>query len=223
MKTIPDKATVKKAFHKYILKNDHPCIMAQTLFKMENPTLHIYTGLGSRAAAAALLEGLTAFVDEYDVTSNEFASFLAVFPDRTFMTEKEFETRLWQQLQYLHELDTAAWDTSVSADPASPCFSFSIAGTAFYVVGLHPNSSRLSRQSPYSALVFNMHRQFEKLREMGVYHSVRDRIRERDNALQGAINPMLSDFGVKSEARQYSGRQVSHSWKCPFIPSPDKK
>jgi hypothetical protein len=34
--------------------------------------------------------------------------------------------------------------------------------------------------------------------------------------LQGSINPNLSDFGVHSEARQYSGRAVEDAWKCPF-------
>ena len=51
---------------------------------------------------------------------------------------------------------------------------------------------------------------------MGSYEVVRDRIRERDKALQGEINPMLRDFGVTSEAKQYSGREVDKSWKCPF-------
>ena len=51
-------------------------------------------------------------------------------------------------------------------------------------------------------------------------------IREREMALQGKINPMLSEFGEESEARQYSGREVSGEWtapfprakKCPFVP-----
>jgi len=63
---------------------------------------------------------------------------------------------------------------------------------------------------------FNLHWQFEKLREMGVYHKVRDKIRKRDTALQGNINPMLADFGDSSEAKQYSGRKVGGKWKCPF-------
>jgi FPC/CPF motif-containing protein YcgG len=53
---------------------------------------------------------------------------------------------------------------------------------------------------------------------MGVYHKVRNKIRERDIALQGNINPVLEDFGERSEARQYSGRQVESNWKCPFHP-----
>ena len=51
-------------------------------------------------------------------------------------------------------------------------------------------------------------------------------IRERETVLQGNVNPMLSEFGEESEARQYSGREVSDEWaapfphagKCPFVP-----
>jgi uncharacterized protein len=57
------------------------------------------------------------------------------------------------------------------------------------------------------------------LREMGSYHTVRDKIRDRDTQLQGNINPMLEDFGESSEAKQYSGRKVGEEWKCPFLNS----
>ena len=74
----------------------------------------------------------------------------------------------------------------------------------------------MARQSPFPAIVFNLHWQFEKLREMGNYQVVRDRIRQRDEELQGTINPMMEDFGEGSEAKQYSGRKVGKEWKCPF-------
>jgi hypothetical protein len=46
-------------------------------------------------------------------------------------------------------------------------------------------------------------------------------IRRRDIALQGSTNPMLSDFGEQSEARQYSGRAVDAGWSPPFKVSGD--
>ncbi len=64
--------------------------------------------------------------------------------------------------------------------------------------------------------MFNVHRQFEELRESGQFPRMRDRIRERDASLQGSVNPMVSDHGNNSEARQYSGRQVGRSWQAPF-------
>jgi FPC/CPF motif-containing protein YcgG len=47
-------------------------------------------------------------------------------------------------------------------------------------------------------------------------------IRARDVALQGSMNPMLSDFGEQSEARPYSGRAVPQDW-IPDFPDPQKK
>ncbi len=40
--------------------------------------------------------------------------------------------------------------------------------------------------------------------------------RAREMAFQGSINPMLKNFGERSEASQYSGRAVSDNWPCPF-------
>ncbi|KJJ37891.1 hypothetical protein MB09_12680 [Aequorivita vladivostokensis] len=203
-------------FRNFILEENHPCIMANTVFQMEKFQLQSYGTLGSKNTAQALWEDLKEYIAHYDFGNKDFESFLAVFPETEVVSELEFENLLWRQLQYLHERDTEPWDPTVSDDPENPNFSFSIGGRAFYVVGLHPKASRKARRAPYPTLVFNLHSQFEQLREMGVYQKVRDKIRERDTALQGNINPVLEDFGERSEARQYSGRNVGGSWKCPF-------
>ncbi len=113
---------------------------------------------------------------------------------------------------------TCGWDRRVSCDPASPGFSFSLRGNAFFVIGLHPNASRLSRRYFRPALVFNLHEQFEALRRKGGYERMRDVIRKRDAALCGSANPVLRNFRERSEARQYSGRAVPDDWRCPFRP-----
>ena len=107
--------------------------------------------------------------------------------------------------------------------PGLADFSFSLRGKAFFVIGLHPNASRLSRRYRCPALVFNLHEQFETLRRQGRYDRMRDVIRKRDAALCGSINPALRNFGEKSEARQYSGRAVREDWRCPFRPSPKRR
>lgn len=207
---------IQAQFHDFIVEQNHPCIMANTVFRMEDYELNTYEKFGSRTTAEKILEDLKKYISEYNFTDNKFKTFLAVFPNADIISEIEFENLLWRQLQFIHEEDSQAWDHRVSNDPESNEFSFSIAGRAFYVIGMHPESSRMARRSPYPTLVFNLHWQFEKLREMGAYHKVRDKIRERDEELQGNINPVLEDFGDSSEARQYSGRKVEESWKCPF-------
>lgn len=212
-------ARLKNDFKNFILNKDHPCIMAKTVISMDQLEIKAYDELGSAETAEILLKDLEAYIEDYDFESNDFRTFLAVFPEMQEYSEIEFEKLLWKQLKELHKQDSKDWDPEVSSDPDSENFSFSISGKAFYIVGMHPGSSRKARQSPYPAVAFNLHWQFEKLREMGSFEVVRDRIRNRDRALQGSINPMLEDFGSNSEAKQYSGRKVGNEWKCPFLSS----
>jgi FPC/CPF motif-containing protein YcgG len=143
---------------------------------------------------------------------------VAIFHGPQNLDELQFEELLWQQLGALHRGDAARfdWDPSVRSDPADPHFSFSFAGQALYVIGLHANSSREARRFRWPALVFNPHEQFVRLREEGKWKRMQETIRTRDRELQGTINPMLSEFGETSEARQYSGRVVEEDWRAPF-------
>ena len=126
---------------------------------------------------------------------------------------------MWQRIQSFADKDAwlgQAYDHRVSADPQDPHFSLSFGGEAFFVVGLHPNASRPARRFPQPTLVFNLHDQFEKLREEGRYERMREKILARDEALAGDTNPMLGRHGETSEAAQYSGRLVGADWQCPF-------
>lgn len=135
------------------------------------------------------------------------------------LSEEQFESHLWARAQSLSDKD--AWlgyrpDPSVSTDPDDPHFSLSFAGEAFFVVGLHPQASRPARRFRTPAMVFNLHDQFEVLRTQQRYDKLRSSILARDLQLAGSENPMLARHGESSEARQYSGRAVDDSWKCPF-------
>lgn len=211
------KTSLDKNYSKWILEEDHPCIMAQTVFSQENVIVRDYKELGFPGTATKLLKDLKDYIKNYDFEGNDFQSFVAIFSESEIEHEDEFELVLWKQLSDLSDIDNSVWDARVSNDPENDNFSFSIAGHAFYVVGMHPESSRKARRSPYPSIAFNLHVQFEKLREMGAYHKVRDKIRERDINLQGSVNPMLEDFGKSSEAKQYSGKETGKNWVCPFL------
>lgn len=215
---IPNQILVYQEFEEFILAQNHPCVMAQSSFKLNQVDLFTYDKMGTEKSANALLDDLKAYVDNYDFNTPDYRSFIAVFPNEEIKSEDDFEEKLWDQLMNLHLLDDREWDSTVSADPENAKFSFSVAGKAFYIVGLHPLSSRLARRSPYPTIVFNLHWQFEQLKDRNVFHQVRDKIRDRDKELQGSINPVVSDFGENSEARQYSGKNVGEEWQCPFHP-----
>ncbi|WP_100616029.1 guanitoxin biosynthesis heme-dependent pre-guanitoxin N-hydroxylase GntA [Confluentibacter citreus] len=210
--------TIELEYRNFIIKQKHPCIMANTVFAMDNYHLKIYDDMTSDKIIAPILLDIETYLNQYDFDSNHFESLMFCFKQNNFKSELVFENALWIFLQRLHNHDDIVWDFNVSQNPNDSNFSFSIKGKAFYVVGMHPESSRISRKAPYCTIVFNLHWQFEKLREMGTYQSVKKRIRRRDKKLQGSINPVLRDFGSDTETKQYSGRAVGHQWECPFKP-----
>ena len=210
------KKDMKSEYVDWILNKNHPCVMAHTVFTQENVTVKNYGKLGDLRHTEELYHDLLEYIRGYDEESKDFQSFIAVFENSEIFSESEFEKLLWKELDNIHQIDDQPWDPSVSSDPDDDNFSFSIGSKAFYLVGLHPGSSRKARQSPYPSIAFNLHSQFEMLREMGAYQRVKKKIRQRDMDLQGSINPELEDFGNSSEARQYSGKLNKSNWKCPF-------
>ncbi|WP_308992193.1 guanitoxin biosynthesis heme-dependent pre-guanitoxin N-hydroxylase GntA [Mariniflexile litorale] len=210
--------SIQLEYRNFIIEKKHPCVMANTVFAMNNYNLKIYDDITSDEIILPILSDIEHYLNNYNYESNEFESLIICFKNNKFTSELQFEKAMWNFLQQLHDHDNKAWDSSVSQDPNNPNFSFSIKGKAFYIIGMHPESSRIARKAPYCTMVFNLHWQFEKLREMGIYQTVKKRIRSRDEELQGFINPVLSDFGSETETKQYSGREVSKDWKCPFHP-----
>lgn len=195
--------------------DDFPCLGARSVFRRDNAVVQVYDELAGDDTASALLSDLAAFAEDVDVEDG-FASFVAIFRRPVLQNETHFEDLLWAQLRMLHGADEQAWNPDVSADPTDDHFAFSVGGTAYFVVGLHPLASRDARRSVSPTLVFNLHAQFEALRASGRFERMRDLIRQRDEQLQGSINPMVSDHGKYSEARQYSGRAVGDDWVAPF-------
>lgn len=203
-----------------ILGPEYPCLGARSVFKRERATVVLHDDLEAPETARTLLEQLREYAATVDPEEG-FVSFVAGFRGPEVRDEKHFEEMLWGLLQRLHDVDEQPWAPEVSADPNDPHFAFSVAGTPFFIVGLHPKASREARRMPLPVLVFNLHEQFESLREEGGFERMRDTIRRRDEELQGSINPMVSDHGETSEARQYSGRKLEKAWESPFEPDPE--
>lgn len=201
-----------------VLNPRFSCVGAKAAIRRGQYRAGLYGTMGSRGAVAGLTRDLFEFVEDLPHIGGGFTTFLASFGGPNVADEVDFERLLWAQLQGLYEQDRLhhGWDPAVSADPDDPDFSFSFAGRAFFVVGLHPASSRHARRFAWPTLVFNVHEQFERLREEGRFARVREIIRAREIELQGSLNPNLSDFGELPEARQYSGRPVDEDWRCPF-------
>ena len=128
--------------------------------------------------------------------------------DEKTLDFEQYEKTFWDFLSRLSIEDKKLYthDARVSDDPQHADFSYSIKSEAFFILAMHPKSPRFARRFLKPAIVFNLHQQFEEMRRKGVFTKVRNLIRFKDKILQGSINPMLTDFGERSEIFQYLGK-----------------
>ena len=217
------RGDIVDAIEEMVSHPEYPCLGARSVFRRAAVTMVVLDALDDTSSGGSLdqlVAALGSYAHEVD-QEGDLVSFAACFRGPVPADERDFERLLWTALQHLHERDAEPWAEGVAADPENPHFAFSVAGTAFFVVGLHPNASRVARRAPLPTLVFNLHEQFERMRADGRYERMRDTIRRRDTELQGSLNPMVSDHGETSEARQYAGRAVPTGWTPPFEPDPE--
>lgn len=209
-------ARVRDDFARFVRHEDYPCLGARSALRRGGCRVAVYAGMGTDDTTTALATDLAAFAGATP-SEPDFGTFAALFVQTAPESEVCFESALWHQLSRLSAVDVdSAWADGVTDDPDDARFAFSFAHTALFVVGLHPESSRLARRFAWPALVFNPHAQFRRLRAEQRFEGLRQAIRARDAALQGDVNPNLADAGERSEARQYSGRATDDAWRCPF-------
>ncbi len=213
-----NKQDIIDEYSAYLQKKEFPCIAAKAALARSQVKCMVADHLACPKDDKSILSFLYEFVDEYRNANEFYNSAAVIFTQPETMNEELFDELLWQRLQALSNLDAQNYpfDKRVSNSPSSSNFSYSIKEEAFYVIGLHPESSRQSRRFSYPTLVFNPHAQFEALRETAKYDNLKNVVRKRDIALSGTINPMLQDFGELSEVFQYSGRQYDEAWECPL-------
>ena len=215
---LQNKHRIIENFHLFIKNDSFPCVGAKGALAKGNIRIMMAAHLGHSDDDKEILSFAYHFIKEYRESNKGSHSLVIIFKEPVNIDEDAFEDMMWQRLQSLRDLDAMqfTYDKRVSSYPTSPSFSFSLMEEAFFIIALHPFSSRMARRFSYPALVFNPHAQFEKLRRIGSYERMKKLIRKRDIELSGSINPMLTDFGAASEAFQYSGRKHNHQWKCPL-------
>jgi FPC/CPF motif-containing protein YcgG len=206
-------------FRRFVGDTAFPCVGAKAALNRDGMRFVVARDFRSAWDDLRILPSLLALAGTYRAEPTLFQSLVVLFEEGAPDDEAGFEAQLWERLQSLTDKDQ--WlgqpaDPRVAHDPGDPHFAMSFGGEAFFVVGLHPHASRPARRFETSAMVFNLHDQFEQLRMTGRYNKLRETILDRDVALAGTSNPMLADHGSLSAARQYSGRAVGAEWRCPF-------
>lgn len=213
---------LRSAFECFVQDQAFPCVGAKSALAHGTLKTVVCWSIESGWDDVRIHRELLDWAFDYRADPGLFRSIAFIFADRAAISEARFEQAMWERIQSLADKD--AWlqqpyDPRVSSDPDSPHFSLSFGGEGFFAVGMHPKASRPARRFERPVLVFNLHDQFEQLRDQGKYESIRATILKRDVKLAGSVNPMLARHGDSSEAAQYSGRLVDESWRCPFADS----
>lgn len=216
--TDPASEYIIRTFHQYLHDKLFPCIAAHSAAERNHLRCMVADHMACPKDDHSIINFLYDYIEELRRVEDDFYSAVILFKEPVVHDEEMFDSFFWARLQALSDIDAVSYpyDTRVADDPGSPHFSFSLKEEAFYVIGLHPASSRPARRFRFPAMVFNAHVQFEKLREDNHYTKMQQVVRKRDLLYSGSINPMLSDFGEASEVFQYSGRQYDKDWKCPL-------
>lgn len=210
---------IVREYSEFLNQKAFPCIAAKAALSRNHIQCMVALHMACPADDKTILQFLYSFVDVYRSSDRSFHSAAVIFKEPLAIHETLFDALLWQRLNSLSSLDRQNYkhDPRVDSDPNSPRYSFSIKEEAFFILGLHPGSSRLSRQFKYPALIFNPHAEFEKLRNSDRYIKMKEVVRKRDVEFSGSVNPMLADFGEASEVYQYSGIHYDADWTCPLL------
>ncbi len=210
---------MKSELIKFINQTNFPCIMAKTVSRIGYLKTLTLQDIESEKNIIQFQKNIYQFIDHYHSCPDTLHSFVLIIENAEYYSFERFEEKFWNFLITINHLDKVLHlhDDRVDADPQSDNFSFSLMEEAFFILALHPRSPRWSRQFSFPAIVFNPHQQFENLRTNGLFIKIRDIIRKKDQLLQGFTNPMLSDFGDKSEVYQYTGRAHTFAEDLPLF------
>lgn len=212
---------LKNSLVAFVERREFPCVGAKSALAQGSLEIATAWSITSAWDDLRIHDELVRWSDAYEPGSQGFRSLAVVFSGPDDLDEAAFEQALWDRLGSLIAKDGwrgNQYDPSVSNNPDDPHFALSFGGRAYFAVGLHPNASRKARRMPFPTIVFNLHDQFERLREEQRYERLREVILARDEELDGEPNPMVARHGEVSEARQYSGRAVGDDWECPLSP-----
>ncbi|MEU9123155.1 guanitoxin biosynthesis heme-dependent pre-guanitoxin N-hydroxylase GntA [Streptomyces sp. NPDC048506] len=211
--------TLRAELERFIHTHEFSCLGARAALRRNTLTHRHYRSMGDAASAAENHRDLVDYVGTVRplLSDQSFRTFVATFDEPGLVDELAFEERIWQHLQLMHDIDsrTHGLDRGASSDPGQPNFGFHTGGHAFFVVGMHPGSSRASRRFAVPAIAFNSLAQFVLMGEK--FYSMQGAIRRREAKNNGSVNPSFTRYEYEQPARHFSGRFTEEDWKCPYV------
>lgn len=174
------------------LTRDYPCTPALKSFN--GGQLIVHEMVSDMNQAPSIEVHLRELRERYYKSKEQYLSLWITFDEHP-VTEEEFEKNLFKVLAPFRVGDEYFYETS-----------------RLFVVGMHPNASRMARKFPLNSIVINLWEQFDTLKG---YQKLVESIRNRDVDYSGSVNPMVAKHGDDFEEIQFSGKNNPDDWKIP--------
>lgn len=198
------------------MHSHYPCPGAQMVFLNSDERIAVFEGLTDNNIYQVCFS-LSCYILEYlsGDTGNDL-TFILMFKELRRWTKGSFRKHFWKFLKNISQLQDKYYPYAKGYSPVlkDKNFSFSFGEVANYIAAFFADSPRVTRRFAYTALIFNPHDQFNKLKESGKFVSFQKSVDIKDHRLQGSNNESLTDFGEQSEWPQYDS--IDGSSGCPI-------
>jgi uncharacterized protein len=200
-----------------VLDGPFPCLGARAALRTGSYLFNVHLDMNDRQALDGVLADLRYFARVRREMGNLYTYVVSFVEPRMIPSEMTWDQTVWRFLQGLHDLDDTRWDPRYSRDPTDADFALSVAGLGQLVVTLYPGASRYTRRFAWPTLIFNPLEQdranFPTDEEFLRFQNM---IRDRDERLQGTVNPSLPPTLDDPQAPGFSGAPIDASWTCPL-------
>lgn len=190
-------------FRALLLSPAFPCLGGSGLVRSGDYCFAVYDRLGAPESIEQQTTDMRRYLSGRPADTHPFTAFVAAYLAPSTRDDEQFEALMWRQLTGMEAHPTRGCDRHIHlVDGDDPGYVFD--GREFFVVGMHPASSRFSRRYPWPLLVFNALSHAQEMQKRGKHVSMSRKILERDRELQGSDNPSLH----APQRMQFSGRAV---------------
>ncbi|MGH2508352.1 MAG: YqcI/YcgG family protein [Ktedonobacteraceae bacterium] len=200
-----DFHTSSHSYFKQLVSDEHfTCLAGRTVARTNQYAYCAYPDMTDACIAEGILHDLIKFSlkQDHEQTSALFRSFVAAFRDPQIANPLAGAECLYTLLRNMDEKNSQhfGWAEGFSHDTDSSSFGYSAGGEAFFLAYFYPTAYWAYRRSDVTFVVFNAHKILQKLRELGRFAKLRDKIRGR----QKEMHPLLGDHGTCNEWLQYT-------------------
>lgn len=144
---------MEKALEGYLKAKSFPSIDPSK--QRQNYSMGLFSEFGTSRSALRMWDSFNYFLQDLP-NQKPFHAYFAIFDEIEISSEHQFATLMQKQLQeplneHIEKIDPEERELYA---PNDADYSLTINGAKFYIFGMHPKSSRKTRQFPWPVLLF---------------------------------------------------------------------